>query len=71
MHDYQRQRVMMLIDPTSDPLGKGFHIIQSTIAIGSGGVTGKGWLMAPRRTLNSSPNAPPTSSSRSIRKSSG
>lgn len=37
MHDYQRQRVMMLIDPTSDPLGKGFHIIQSTIAIGSGG----------------------------------
>jgi rod shape determining protein RodA len=44
MHDYQRQRVMMLIDPTSDPLGKGFHIIQSTIAVGSGGLTGKGWL---------------------------
>jgi rod shape determining protein RodA len=44
LHDYQRQRVLMLIDPTSDPLGKGFHIIQSTIAIGSGGVTGKGWL---------------------------
>ena len=44
LHDYQRERVMMLIDPTSDPLGKGFHIIQSTIAIGSGGVTGKGWL---------------------------
>ncbi|MDY7577441.1 rod shape-determining protein RodA [Herbaspirillum sp. RTI4] len=44
MHDYQRQRVMMLIDPTSDPLGKGFHIIQSTIAIGSGGIAGKGWL---------------------------
>jgi rod shape determining protein RodA len=44
MHDYQRQRVMMLIDPTSDPLGKGFHIIQSTIAVGSGGMTGKGWL---------------------------
>jgi rod shape determining protein RodA len=44
LHDYQRQRVMTLIDPTTDPLGKGFHIIQSTIAIGSGGVTGKGWL---------------------------
>ena len=44
LHDYQRHRVMMLIDPTSDPLGKGFHIIQSVIAIGSGGVTGKGWL---------------------------
>jgi rod shape determining protein RodA len=44
MHDYQRQRVMTLIDPTSDPLGKGFHIIQSMIAIGSGGPMGKGWL---------------------------
>ncbi|MDB5962911.1 MAG: rod shape-determining protein RodA [Massilia sp.] len=43
MHDYQRERVMTLIDPTSDPLGKGFHIIQSTIAIGSGGVFGKGF----------------------------
>ncbi len=44
LHDYQRNRVMTLIDPTSDPLGKGFHIIQSTIAIGSGGLIGKGWL---------------------------
>jgi len=44
MHDYQRARIMMLIDPTEDPLGKGFHIIQSTIAIGSGGIFGKGWL---------------------------
>lgn len=44
LHDYQRARVMTLIDPTTDPLGKGFHIIQATIAIGSGGVTGKGWL---------------------------
>ena len=43
MHDYQRERVMTLIDPTSDPRGKGFHIIQSTIAIGSGGVFGKGY----------------------------
>jgi len=44
LHDYQRARVMTLIDPSTDPLGKGFHIIQSTIAIGSGGITGKGWL---------------------------
>lgn len=44
MKDYQKQRVMTLIDPTSDPLGKGFHIIQSTIAVGSGGVWGKGWM---------------------------
>jgi rod shape determining protein RodA len=44
LHDYQRDRVLTMIDPTTDPLGKGFHIIQSTIAIGSGGVTGKGWL---------------------------
>jgi len=44
LHDYQRARVLTLIDPTTDPLGKGFHIIQSTIAIGSGGITGKGWL---------------------------
>jgi len=44
LHDYQRARVMTLIDPTEDPLGKGFHIIQSTIAIGSGGIAGKGWL---------------------------
>lgn len=44
LHEYQRNRVLTLIDPTSDPLGKGFHIIQSTIAIGSGGIAGKGWL---------------------------
>jgi rod shape determining protein RodA len=44
LHDYQRYRIMTLLDPTTDPLGKGFHIIQSTIAIGSGGVAGKGWL---------------------------
>lgn len=51
LHDYQRERVMMLIDPTSDPLGKGFHIIQSTIAVGSGGVTGKGWLQGTQAHL--------------------
>jgi rod shape determining protein RodA len=44
LHDYQQHRVCTLLDPTSDPLGKGFHTIQSIIAIGSGGVTGKGWL---------------------------
>ena len=44
MHDYQRQRVMMLLDPETDPLGAGYHIIQSKIAIGSGGLRGKGWL---------------------------
>ena len=43
LHDYQRQRVLTLFDPERDPLGKGFHIIQSTIAIGSGGILGKGW----------------------------
>lgn len=44
MHDYQRQRVLTLLDPTQDPLGAGYHIIQSMIAIGSGGPLGKGWL---------------------------
>ncbi len=43
MHDYQRQRVLTLLDPQSDPLGAGYNIIQSTIAIGSGGLFGKGW----------------------------
>ncbi len=44
LREYQKQRVCMLLDPTRDPLGKGFHIIQSTIAIGSGGLSGKGWM---------------------------
>src|SRR5574343_158084 len=44
LHDYQKHRICTLLDPSSDPRGKGFHIIQSTIAIGSGGITGKGWL---------------------------
>jgi len=44
MHEYQRKRVLTLLDPESDPLGAGYHIIQSKIAIGSGGVFGKGWL---------------------------
>lgn len=44
MHDYQKTRVMTLIDPEKDPLGAGYHIIQSKIAIGSGGIDGKGWM---------------------------
>ncbi len=44
MHDYQRQRVLTFINPESDPLGSGYHIIQSKIAIGSGGIYGRGWL---------------------------
>lgn len=44
MHDYQKTRVMTLIDPEKDPLGAGYHIIQSKIAIGSGGIEGKGWM---------------------------
>ncbi|AWW33790.1 rod shape-determining protein RodA [Mannheimia varigena] len=44
MHDYQKTRVMTLIDPDKDPLGAGYHIIQSKIAIGSGGINGKGWM---------------------------
>jgi len=44
LHDYQRQRVFTFIDPQNDPLGAGYHIIQSQIAIGSGGVFGKGWM---------------------------
>lgn len=44
MHDYQRQRVWTLLDPEADPLGTGYHIIQSKIALGSGGLFGKGWL---------------------------
>lgn len=44
LHDYQKHRICTLLDPTTDPLGKGFHTIQSVIAIGSGGLLGKGWL---------------------------
>src|SRR4030095_4523483 len=44
LHDYQRQRVLTFFNPESDPLGAGYHIIQSQIAIGSGGAFGKGWM---------------------------
>ncbi|VAW55687.1 Rod shape-determining protein RodA [hydrothermal vent metagenome] len=52
MHDYQKQRVLTLFDPGSDPLGSGYHIIQSTIAIGSGGIYGKGWLNGTQSQLD-------------------
>jgi rod shape determining protein RodA len=51
MHDYQRQRVLTLIDPMTDPLGKGFHTLQAMIAIGSGGVFGKGWMQGTQTHL--------------------
>ncbi|KTD82326.1 rod shape-determining protein RodA [Legionella waltersii] len=52
MHDYQKQRIYTLLDPEQDPLGSGYHIIQSKIAIGSGGVMGKGWLKGSQSHLN-------------------
>ena len=52
MHDYQQRRVLTLVDPTSDPLGAGYHIIQSTIAVGSGGVAGKGWMAGTQTHLD-------------------
>ena len=52
LHDYQRKRILTLIDPMEDPLGAGYHIIQSTIAIGSGGILGKGWLNGTQAQLD-------------------
>jgi rod shape determining protein RodA len=51
LHDYQQQRICTLLDPTRDPLGKGFHIIQGMIAIGSGGFWGKGFLQGTQTHL--------------------
>lgn len=51
LHNYQRQRVLTFLDPNSDPLGSGWNIIQSTTAIGSGGVFGKGWLQGTQSQL--------------------
>lgn len=51
MKDYQRQRVMTFLNPEQDPLGSGYHIIQSKIAIGSGGLEGKGWLQGTQSQL--------------------
>ena len=52
MHDYQRKRILTLLNPMEDPLGAGYHIIQSTIAIGSGGILGKGWLNGTQAQLD-------------------
>lgn len=52
LHDYQKQRVLTFINPESDPLGAGYHIIQSKIAIGSGGIYGKGWLEGSQSQLD-------------------
>lgn len=57
MHDYQRTRVLTLLDPTKDPLGAGYHILQSMIAIGSGGVWGKGWLNGTQTHLDYIPES--------------
>lgn len=51
LHDYQQQRICTLLDPTRDPLGRGFHIIQGMIAIGSGGVLGKGFMQGTQTHL--------------------
>jgi rod shape determining protein RodA len=52
LHDYQRQRIRIFLDPQSDPLGAGYHIIQSQIAIGSGGLFGKGWMNGSQAQLD-------------------
>jgi rod shape determining protein RodA len=52
LHTYQQQRVLTFINPEHDPLGAGYHIIQSKIAIGSGGIWGKGWLNSTQAHLN-------------------
>ena len=52
MHSYQKKRVLTLLDPQSDPLGAGYHVIQSTIAIGSGGLFGKGFLQGTQARLH-------------------
>lgn len=52
LHDYQKHRVCTLLDPSSDPLGKGFHTIQSMIAVGSGGLYGKGYMKGTQTHLN-------------------
>jgi len=57
LHDYQQQRICTLLDPTKDPLGKGFHIIQGMIAIGSGGVFGKGFMQGTQTHLEFIPES--------------
>ncbi len=57
LHDYQRQRVLTLFNPEADPLGTGYHTIQSMIAVGSGGVYGKGWLNSSQAHLDYLPES--------------
>ena len=57
MREYQKQRVLTLLDPQSDPLGAGWNIIQSKTAIGSGGVDGKGWLQGTQSHLEFLPES--------------
>jgi rod shape determining protein RodA len=57
MHDYQRARVLTLLNPEADPMGRGYHIIQSKIAIGSGGLSGKGWLGSTQAKLDYLPES--------------
>ena len=57
MRDYQRDRVHTFLNPESDPLGRGYHIIQSKIAIGSGGIYGKGWLGSTQSELDFLPES--------------
>jgi len=57
MRDYQKQRILTLLDPEKDPLGSGWNIIQSTTAIGSGGIWGKGWLQGTQSQLNFLPES--------------
>jgi rod shape determining protein RodA len=52
MHDYQRKRVLTFLDPESDPSGSGYHILQSKIALGSGGLLGKGYGLGSQSQLN-------------------
>ena len=65
LHDYQKERILTFIDPDRDPLGSGYHILQSKIAIGSGGFTGKGYHAGHAEPSSiSCPRSTPTSSSR-------
>ena len=57
MHDYQRQRIITLLDPSSDPLGTGYHTMQAMIAVGSGGFFGKGWLNSSQAHLDYLPES--------------
>jgi rod shape determining protein RodA len=57
LHDYQKQRILTLFSPESDPLGTGYHIIQSMIAVGSGGLYGKGWFNSTQTQLQFLPES--------------